>query len=79
MIVESAPVGVLDNSDARVEAALDSTLESCDDKTLETAGLVAVAATLESWELKEEAKVDSAPDALDVADASLLVAPDVAD
>lgn len=59
---------LVDSSDARDEAALESTLENSEANELETAESVAVAATLESSELSEEARLESASEAAAVTD-----------
>lgn len=52
-----------ERSEANEDAALESTLEISEARELDTAESVAVAATLESTELSEEARLDSALDA----------------
>jgi len=56
-LVFATPV---DSSEAREEAALDSTLENSEASELDTAESVAVAAMLESSELSAEARLESA-------------------
>jgi len=63
-VVVALLVGKLDeSSDANDEAALDRTLENCEASELETAESVAVATTLDSSELREEARLESALEA----------------
>ncbi|KAK5119650.1 hypothetical protein LTR85_007479 [Meristemomyces frigidus] len=64
---------LVDSSDARDEAALESTLENSEASELDTAESVAVAATLESSELSEDAKLESALEAAAVTDDGTLV------
>jgi len=63
-VVVALIVGKLDeSSEANDEAALDKTLENCEASELDTAESVAVATTLDSSELREEARLESALDA----------------
>ncbi len=63
-VVVALIAGKLDeSSDANDEAALDRTLENCEASELDTAESVAVATTLDSSELREEARLKSALEA----------------
>ncbi|TKA80086.1 hypothetical protein B0A55_02468 [Friedmanniomyces simplex] len=63
-VVPAEPDDVLnESSDANDEAALDNTLENWDASELDTPESVAVAATLDSSELSEDARLESALDA----------------
>lgn len=54
---------LFETSEANEEATLDRMLENCDAKDVDTLESVAVAATVESPELSDEAKLDSALEA----------------